>query len=366
MQVWRRVEVNGRTTLEEITNVSQIASDKPILFVFPGMDVTNGSNSHDQERKGGILRMFAKGNPKAGALSSYANKVLKEGNPDHNVEILAVTYSTPFTPFKAINSNKEKRSHDLEASRFVKDFLKPLQKRDNSQPISFFGISYGSLFAQNIGRSLKRSYAKDSMSNELIREKVKSIYQITAADVSLSGITKGRNFMEGLQFSGLAFSFRNDLIGRAINSTPRGRMVQKAGDYRFTSGDNFYRIFTEVSKSTEMWGAEDKKLVRDIKLLNLIPTRHGTALLMLDKGENGEMFRNAFREIVMRSPEQSREVTRLDVKELLNPCLQEAIAAVKIKEANEKPGFWQKLIKRKSPEQNNEPIGEQRREGYSR
>lgn len=381
MQVSRRIEIWDEkaqkyvTRLEPIKNVEDINTDKPILFVFPGVGGTNGSNSQDEEKKGGLFRMFAKGNPKAGGLCSYANKVLKEGNPDNDVEILAVTYSNPYTPGKAKNSNENKNNRDFEATRFVKQFLKPLQERENPPSISFFGISYGSLFAQNIRRSLIRSYKRDNLTESQIRDKVKSIYQITAADVSLSSITRGHSFIGDLQFSGLAFSFKNDLIGRAVNSTMRDRVrklphaknEETKEDYIFTGKDNFYRIFTSAPKSVEMWGNKNDKLVHDDKLLKLFRTRHTTALILMDKGENGEMFRNAFREIVMRAPEHKQELesAKLEVKGLLHDCLQEAIMAEEVKQANKKTGFWQKLVRKRSSEQDNNPQ-EQKREGQSR
>lgn len=389
MQLWRRIEnEQGQTRLQEVKDVSEIAADKPILFVFPGVGGTNGSNSQDEDKEGGFSRILAKGNPKAGGLCSYAAKVLdtetylanleaRKTDPDaalkplaEDYEILAVTYSMPVTPLKAKNSNENKQDRDPESHRFVRDFLRPLQDRENGQPITFFGISYGSIFAQNARRSLRRSYKRDHLSKEEIHEKVKSIYQITAADVSLSSISRGHSQTGDLQFSGLAFSFRRDLIGRAVNSTFRERVsrLPRAGEnkeYVFTGKDNFYRIFTPAPKSVDMWLGEEGQQVHDAKLMNLFRTRHTTALILLDEGENGQMFRNAFRTIVNRpTQEQSQGVA---VKDLLNAPLQSAIEQEEARQATEKgrPGFLQRILSGRDREQDNSPDRENRR-GYGR
>lgn len=390
MQVWRKVEnEQGQTRLQEVKDVGEIAADKPILFVFPGVGGTNGSNSQDEDKQGGISRILAKGNPKAGGLCSYAAKVLdtetylanleaRKHDPDapltplaEDYEILAVTYSTPVTALKAKNSNEHKQNRDAEAHRFVRDFLRPLQDRDASQPITFFGISYGSLFAQNARRSLIRSYKRDNLPKEEIQQKVKSIYQITAADVSLSSISRGHSFIGDLQFSGLAFSFRKDLIGRAVNSTMRDRLgrLPRAGEnneYLFTGKDNFYRVFTPAPKSVDMWLGEDGKQVHDAKLLNLFRTRHTTALILLDKGENGEMFRNAFRQIVGR-PFAVEQAQGVSIKELLNEPLQAAVIREEEKQAAEKerPGFLTRILSSRDRKQDNQP-DQERKEGYGR
>lgn len=202
MKLWRKIKLeDGSTSLEEVSDVSQINTDKPVLLVFPPMGANTGSKRAGRVISGNIKHM---------------TRLLGATEADPEVEILAVSYDkiTMGTKIPRMNRRLDK-FHNPEAKQFVDQFLAPLQEQGVSPTL--YGYSLGSVFAENVRKELIDHYRIEGHSDKGIRARLEDICLLTGGNASNAINPDAKNRNHSLDFTTVVSGFSNDVPARLLN-----------------------------------------------------------------------------------------------------------------------------------------------------
>lgn len=214
MKLWRQkgFDEAGNPQLEEVTSANDISSEKPLLFIFPGQGVLH-------RKEGRMNEASALFKSVQGMLGLEEPPLATDNNPTLP-EVLVVSYDSKSPAARAIATNNFPRlSADQDAQEFVECFLNPVQARENQQPVTFLAGSYGTIFAENVRKTMQKTGEESGKSSEEIRQQMQEMFLLSTVDVSQmpNPDVKRPHVKDGLEFPGISFLYMGDKFRKAAH-----------------------------------------------------------------------------------------------------------------------------------------------------
>lgn len=277
MKLWRRLSPDQNGAYEEITGIDQISNNKPVIFVFPGIEIRHQHDgTYSQAVAEEMQCLFQRTEARLG------------GN---EAEIIVATYEDNHLSRQALASNLFPTRMNAKAQQFSADFLIPLQERAGMEgKITLLGGSNGAIFAEDIRKSYLQELNEQALGKEEILRRAEDIVLITMADVSRAMNPNAWRAKAEAGFSGVSMAFKKDRLRKAANfPTPVPEPRHSYTDNPITGIDlpgNRIGVFCEAPDEKELWDVTQgtKKTPR---IINGINTHHSVTLMHEDGNPRG-------------------------------------------------------------------------------